>query len=216
MSRKMILVTALLLSLNVTASADVEYQSLDEAIESELEGIDFTIIEDVDEMTIFGEDVVPPGLMTDFVRQHNPGFDSAIAEAYIAVGRRYGIRGDIAFCQAILETGWFKFDKGTAVSAENHNYCGLGVIKKGMTGVCFDDITTGVTAHIQHLYAYACKHQLPEDEIMADPRFGAVRRGVARVWSDLNNRWAMNNDYGQKILKIYGKMLVLADTAKQP
>lgn len=138
-----------------------------------------------------------------FVSRHNPNFDRAIAEAYIAVGERYGIPGDIAFCQGILETGWFKFADGTKVTPDQHNYCGLGVLKLGQKGHSFNTIEDGVTAQIQHLYAYACKKPLPAGEELLDPRFKLVKRGVAPTWKELSGRWAANNRYARSILKLY-------------
>ena len=183
------------------------YESLDEAIEAELEGIDFSDMDGVDDFLICSRSKVKAEMLTAFVRRYNKNFDHEISEAYLAVGERYGIRGDIAFCQAILETGWFRFDRGTKVKASNHNYCGLGVVKAGVSGASFKTIEEGVTAHIQHLYAYATADDLPAGETLIDPRFKAVRRGVARDWSDLNNRWAMNGVYGSMILKIYSDLL---------
>lgn len=184
----------------------VSYDSLDEAIESEIEGIDFSDMSGVSDYAISGDAILCAEVLTAFVRCHNPSFDHEISLAYIEVGRRYGVRGDIAFCQAILETGWFRFEGGTAVSPEQHNYCGLGVVKRGVKGAKFSSIMEGVTAHIQHLYAYASSDRLPHGESVVDPRFGAVKRGVARTWTDLNNRWAMNGVYGSKILKIFSDL----------
>lgn len=190
-------------SLISTAQEVKSYDFLDEAIESEIEGIDFSGLDDIGDMSIHGETIVDFKVMTEFVRRYNPDFEESIAEAYITIGKRYGIRGDVAFCQAILETGWFRFNDGTAVRPGNHNYCGLGVVRRGVEGARFKTIDEGVTAHIQHLFAYASDRQIPKGEKIVDPRFSAVRRGIAPSWSDLNNRWAMNPVYGQKILKIY-------------
>lgn len=181
------------------------YESLDEAIETELEGIDFSDLDSVDDFSICSRSKLSPEILTEFVRRHNPKFDPEIARAYIEVASIYGIRGDIAFCQAILETGWFRFH-GSKVAESQHNYCGLGVVGNGTAGARFETIEDGVRAHIQHLYAYATSAALPEGETLIDPRFGAVRRGVAQHWSDLNNRWAMNAVYGSMILKIYSDL----------
>src|SRR5690606_2973811 len=129
-----------------------------------------------------------------------------IAKQFIDVGEKYGIRGDIAFCQSIIETGWFKFDGGTAVTPDQHNYCGLGVTSKGMKGHSFVTVKEGVTAQIQHLFAYACKDAIPNGEFIVDPRFKYVTRGVAPHWEDLSNRWAMNANYGVHILSIYQQL----------
>lgn len=65
-------------------------------------------------------------------------------------------------------------------------------------------IEDGVTAHIQHLYAYATSLDLPQGEYLIDPRFNLVKRGIAPLWTDLNGRWAVpGTTYGQSILKIY-------------
>lgn len=156
---------------------------------------------------IMGDCQVDVERMCAFVRRHNADFDCRIAQAYLDVGKRYGIRGDIAFCQAILETGWFKFAGGTAVKAEQHNYCGLGVTRLGLSGASFDTIEQGVTAQLQHLYAYATSHALPGGEEIVDPRFKMVARGSAPAWEDLNMRWAMNNRYAEQILQLYSQMM---------
>lgn len=169
----------------------------------------------VDEMlTIFGPTEVSPERMWAFVAAVNPDFSLDIARAYYEIGRRYGIRGDVALCQSILETGWFRFTGGTAVRPEQHNYCGLGVTRLGVRGHKFRNIEEGVTAHLQHLYAYASRHSLPEGEKMVDPRFKLVKRGVATSWTDLNNRWAANRRYGQDILAIFQRLM--ADNPPRP
>lgn len=162
-------------------------------------------------MMILGEPTVDAETMWRFVNKVNPDFPIEIARAYIDVGRRYGIRGDIALCQAVIETGWFRFADGTAVRPEQHNYCGLGVEKRGMTGCSFSSIEEGVTAQLQHLYAYAADTPLPDGEKMVDPRFKLVKRGCAQSWHDLSGRWAMNDRYGTQILSLYQRMLDSAD-----
>lgn len=162
-------------------------------------------------MMILGEPTVDAETMWRFVNKVNPDFPIEIARAYIEVGRRYGIRGDIALCQAVIETGWFRFADGTAVRPEQHNYCGLGVEKRGMTGCSFSSIEEGVTAQLQHLYAYAAVTPLPDGEKIVDPRFKLVKRGCAQSWHDLSGRWAMNDRYGIQILSLYQRLLESAD-----
>lgn len=157
--------------------------------------------------SIFGSQKVDIETMYQFVAARNPDFDREVAETFYAVGDRYGIRGDIALCQAIIETGWFRFNNGTAVRPDAHNYCGLGVRRRGDTGCVFNSIEEGVTAMIQHLYAYACREKLPKGEKMIDPRFSFVKRGCAPTWESLAGRWAMNSKYGDNILRIYECML---------
>jgi hypothetical protein len=45
-----------------------------------------------------------------------------IAKAFLEVGKKYGVPGDIAFCQSIIETHYFLYDLGTAVTPDQHNY----------------------------------------------------------------------------------------------
>lgn len=147
-----------------------------------------------------------------------------IATLFLEVGKKYGIRGDVAFAQALHETHYFLFDLGTAVTPDQHNYCGMGVVKKGLKGNSFLTIKDGVTAQIQHLYAYATKKDLPVGEKLLDPRYIYVTRGIAPNWEDLAGKWAypgFNRDkyksleealiaketYGQKIISIYEEML---------
>ena len=163
---------------------------------------------------ILGALEVDAETMYRFVAERNPSFDRRIAEAFYEVGLTYGIRGDIALCQAIIETGWFRFDNGTAVRPEAHNYCGLGVHTRGEKGCSFSSPREGVTAMIQHLYAYCCHDPLPEGEMVSDPRFRLVLRGSAPTWESLSGRWAMNHHYGTNILKIYSQLSGLAQ--RQP
>ncbi|MDE6309638.1 MAG: glucosaminidase domain-containing protein [Muribaculaceae bacterium] len=139
------------------------------------------------------------------IMKRNPDFDPAIADAYINLGSRYGIRGDIALCQAIVETGWFRYE-GSAVKPQHHNYCGLGVVTNGVEGEGFATIEDGVRAHLQHLFAYSCTRDIPGREPLVDPRFTLVTRGCATTWEDLSGRWAMNDAYGALILRIFNQI----------
>jgi N-acetylmuramoyl-L-alanine amidase len=160
-------------------------------------------------VTICGEsNVTSVEKMVAFVKARNPEVKDIeeIAKQFLEVGKLYGIRGDIAFCQSVIETGWFKFDGGTAVTPDQHNYCGLGVTSKGMKGNEFATVKDGVTAQIQHLFAYACKDSVPNGEFVIDPRFKYVTRGIAPHWEDLSNRWAMNANYGTHILSLFEQL----------
>lgn len=158
------------------------------------------------EFSIMGEPEVDPETMYEFILARNPDFDRDISDAFYYIGKIYGVRGDIALCQSALETGWFKFTGGTAVTPDQHNYCGLGVTRLGLKGHSFDTVEEGVTAQIQHLYAYACTKPIPKGEKMIDPRFTLVTRGIAPGWTDLNNRWAMNPHYSDRILSLFNQM----------
>ena len=184
---------------------DVELPA-EEVIKTEFTAVPLTddqIIQSLVSQPIMGAAEIDADALSLFVARRNPDFDPAIARAYLAVGEKYGIRGDIALCQSILETGWFRFADGTAVTPDQHNYCGLGVTRRGMRGQSFDTIEQGVTAQIQHLYAYACADPIPGGEKLLDPRFKLVARGVAPTWADLAGRWAANDRYAHSIMRLY-------------
>lgn len=167
--------------------------------------IDFN--EETDFEAIMGASVLNAQQLTTYIQKNNPDFDPKIADAFIRLGKIYGIRGDVACCQSILETGWFKFI-GSSVKPEQHNYCGLGATGGGVAGCSFPTIDQGVEAQLQHLYAYACKADIPSGRTLYDPRFRYVARGIAPRWVDLNLRWCTGADYGEKILSIYKKALI--------
>ena len=128
---------------------------------------------------------------------------------YYEEGSRAGIRPDIAFAQALKETGYFRYG-GTVVPAQN-NYCGLGTTSATVRGAYFATPRLGVKAHIQHLLAYASTEK-PDDNIV-DPRYDLVRNSYGEKtltrWQDLNGRWAVPGvGYGQSILNDYYKGII--------
>ena len=157
---------------------------------------------------MLGTNVATVERMYQFVKSKNSSFDREIAEQFIAVSTVYGMRGDIALCQSIIETGWFKYTGGTAVTPDDHNYCGLGVTTLGQKGCQFSTVKEGVTAQIQHLYAYCCTKALPSGETLVDPRFNYVQRGCAPNWEDLGSgKWAAAAGYGTAIIEMYNEMM---------
>ncbi|WP_088103452.1 N-acetylmuramoyl-L-alanine amidase [Halalkalibacter urbisdiaboli] len=157
---------------------------------------------------IMGASLLSGEEMNAFVKKVNPEAP-LLGSLYETEGKRYGIRGDVAFAQAIHETGYFRF--GGQVRKEQNNFAGIGATNGGESGASFDTPREGVIAHLQHLYAYASKQPLPPNEKLVDPRFNMVERGSAPTWEQLNGKWAVPGlDYGQKILSIYLKMIMFA------
>lgn len=124
-----------------------------------------------------------------------------LADLFLEEGANEGIRGDIAFCQSIKETGWFRF--GGQVLPEQNNFAGIGATNNSPVG---KGARLGVRAQIQHLKAYANDEALTNECV--DPRFGLVARGAAgNKWTGLNGRWAVpGNGYGESILAIWEEM----------
>lgn len=159
---------------------------------------------------ILGQPEASVDRIYQFIKSKNPGssFTREIAEEFYNQGSRWGIRGDIAICQSCVETGWFRYSGGTAVTPDDHNYCGLGVTQLGQKGCQFSTIAEGVSAQLQHLWAYATTASLPSGWTLVDPRFGYVNRGCAPNWEDLGSgKWAAASGYGSSIISIYNEMM---------
>lgn len=127
---------------------------------------------------------------------------------YYEEGAREGIRPDVAFAQALKETGFFRY--GGTVTPDQNNYCGLGTTSMEIKGAYFATSQIGVRAHIQHLLAYASTRR-PVRPVV-DPRYNLVRNVYGTItlgnWQDLNGRWAVPGDsYGQSILSMFRAIL---------
>ncbi|MDO4540228.1 MAG: glucosaminidase domain-containing protein [Syntrophomonadaceae bacterium] len=171
------------------------------------DSLSFTAAE-IETMTILGPSRLSADQLTALAQKNNPDAPD-VAALYIEIGNIYGIRGDIAFCQAAKETGWWKY--GGLVVQQQHNYCGLYAtgnaivgdeslygadpalvsLIPGTHGAWFATPAAGVEAHIQHLYAYACDDPVPAGRKLIDPRFTLVTRAIAPLWCDLGGRWAV-------------------------
>lgn len=147
--------------------------------------------------------------MGDFLLSKNPNpkincSAYELAEHFIREGEKEGIRGDFAFCQAIKETGYFRYG-GSVIPAQN-NYAGIGTTGGGVAGAYFESPQLGVRAQIQHLKAYATCNDLNLDQV--DPRYHLVNKGCATNLEDLNGKWAVpGHGYGQSIYRIYEDMM---------
>ncbi|MFD2683184.1 N-acetylmuramoyl-L-alanine amidase [Bacillus seohaeanensis] len=151
--------------------------------------------------SILGQTFLSPEHMNQYVKQINPNAIE-LGYYYLEFGEYYGIRGDIAFAQAMHETDFLRFT-GT-VKPNQNNFCGLGTTGPDNPGASFDTPSDGVLAHIQHLFAYASTKPLPAKYPLIDPRFDLVNRGSATTWVALNGKWAVpGTTYGQSILNLY-------------
>ncbi len=169
-----------------------------------------------------GQAVLSVAQMRSYIKTVNPNVPDSVLKMipyYIAEGAAEGIRGDLAFCQSCLETGNFTF-KDSAVTLEQNNFCGMGVTSNGMRGCRFKDAKTGIRAQIQHLKAYANKEDLLNSCV--DPRFHYVTRGCAPYlqWLGIQENpdgkgWASGKNYGDKILTIYKKILLIKEATEE-
>ncbi len=138
-----------------------------------------------------------------------------LTKYYAWEGALEGVKGDIAFAQAIVETGWFRY--GGQVEWTQNNFAGIGAVDGGAGGATFPNAITGVRAQIQHLRAYAdstatkCA-QPPLNNPCVDPRFHLVSpKGKAPTWEQMGNgNWATDTEYASKVLSVYNDMRAFA------
>ena len=148
----------------------------------------------------YPEDVMRKGgaaTIRDFCQIY---YEEAVAE---------GIKAEVAFVQAMKETGWLQFTG--VVKAEQYNFAGMGATGNGVSGESFKDVREGVRAQIQHLKAYGSTKSL--NQTCVDNRFKYVERGSAIYveWLSIPNNpkkkgWAAANGYGVDIVKMIQKM----------
>ena len=163
--------------------------------------------------SIIGTPLASQKQCVKYLLQNNPNPNIAVSAEeivsyYYEEGEREGIRPDVAFAQALKETGFFRY--GGTVTPDQNNFCGLGTTSATVKGFYFPNPQIGVRAHIQHLLAYSStrKPTLP----LVDPRYFLVRKAYGDRtlgnWQDLNGRWAVpGNFYGQEILSMFKAML---------
>ncbi len=154
-----------------------------------------------------------PGRLMAYIKDRNPKLDprfETIAADYMRVGQELKIRWDYAFFQMIVETGSLSYKsdgRSGDVLPKQNNFAGLGATGKGERGESFPDVTTGVTAHLQHLLMYAGE-KIPD--AVAERTRKVQEWGVLTSWqkgikgpitfTDLTRKWAPGaSDYGSNI-----------------
>lgn len=168
--------------------------------------------ENYQEVTIAGPAEASRDQAVVLLRRYNPKLPikatpEEIVDLYYQEAGREGLRWDIVFCQALLETGFFRF--GGTVVPEQNNFCGLGTTSATVRGAYFPTPRDGVRAHVQHLMAYTTD-RLPATPVI-DPRYylvykGKVQNGFYTRWSQLNGKWATGSYYAEKILNLHEQM----------
>jgi Mannosyl-glycoprotein endo-beta-N-acetylglucosaminidase len=144
-----------------------------------------------------------------FARLHPGGTNTTeplgnIATYYIEEGNAAGVRGDIAFAQGILETGWFMY--GGQVQPNQNNFAGIRNAD-GVGFASFGSARLGVRAQIQHLRRYADPAASCAPPANVDPRCSLVTPGIAPTWQQLDGKWAVpGTGYGNRIIGIYNDL----------
>ncbi len=133
-----------------------------------------------------------------------------LVQMYIDECAAENVRVDLAFCQAMLETGFLRF--GGDVQISQFNFAGLGATGGGVRGEDFSSygdnangIRVGVRAQIQHLKAYASTD--PLNQTCVDNRFGYVTRGSVTTIGGLSGKWAADTTYADKIVNYINQLV---------
>ena len=153
-----------------------------------------------------------------------PGVDNDIerlADLFIEEGRVEGVRGDIAFVQSVLETGWFSFPDYGQIRPWFNNFAGLRAYNGRSPGTtceaetypsrCFETARLGIRNQIQLLRGYADATTADmEGRLMMPP---SDRVGAAPIWELFGGAsgiaiWATDPGYGLKIITLYSDALV--------
>jgi hypothetical protein len=152
----------------------------------------------------------------------------ALAQIFIDEGGLDGVRGDMAFVQAVLETGGFSYSPNGQIRPDFNNYGGINandgrrkgttcaeeVLDAPLASRCFATPQIGVRANIHLLRSYA--------DPTAKGLSGRVRSapsdraGIAPIWELFGGNsatgkliWASAPDYGLRIIQLYSDALVL-------
>ena len=119
-----------------------------------------------------------------------------------------GVRAEVAFAQAMLETGNLQF--GGDVKSSQFNFAGLGATG-GVPGYDFSatygntssGLQTGIRGHVQHLKCYASDQPLNQTKV--DPRWNNSLRLRAMSVEELAGTWAADKTYAGKVKAIMNK-----------
>lgn len=126
------------------------------------------------------------------------------ARWFIDEGRAEGIRGDIAFAQAVLETGGFA-NNDTVLA---NNFSGIGHCDTCASGWRFPSPEMGVRAQIQLLKSYAVRKPVYAHDLVDRRLRGPA--GCCPTWGDLTTVWATDPTYAPKVMLIYSGIVAYA------
>lgn len=178
---------------------------------------------------VMGDSVLTPAQLASWYRgtggapRLEPGTTiDDLARIYVEEGEAEHVRGELAFAQAIIETGSF------GVAAGN-NYSGIGVCDSCTGGNAFDSPRAGVRAQIQLLRNYADPDSraanlayAPEPGLYGPDEAKAGRlydtfflKGKAPLWNLMGNgNWATDPTYAGKVVGLFNSMVAFANGSR--
>ena len=176
---------------------------------------------------IMGNSSTTVSKMVNLYKSHNSSYDEyaesmyngclsqggapnieTFCQLFLEEANAEGVRAEVAFAQAMLETGFLKY--GRDVKPNQYNFAGLGATG-GVPGNDFIDVRTGIRAQIQHLKCYASTESLNNERV--DKRWSDALRGKAEYVEYLSipsnpygTGWAASSTYGQDIIKLLNQL----------
>ena len=120
-----------------------------------------------------------------------------LIDTYLSEAATEGVRGDLAFAQAVHETGWFT-NTDTAIN----NFAGIAHYDGAASGSGFDDATTGVRAQIQLLKKFVDGNDAALAHEDVSPNAGAQ----ASTWGQLAGTWATDGGYWDALSTMFTSM----------
>lgn len=137
-------------------------------------------------VSVFGPALCSAERMRAYAVRRNPGAPD-VAAYYRELGERYGIRGDIAFCQAMLDTQvWTKDPQGPPWKPFAH-----AIWSAADPAWTEEELRRRTELHMKRLFDLA-----------------AAREESVFCWEDLNGKWALPGyKYAQDILAIWKNMM---------
>lgn len=130
-----------------------------------------------------------------------------LAAWYLQAGTYEGVRGDVAFAQAVLETGGFSSPDAVDFS----NFAGIGHCDTCATGWRFPSPAGGVLGQVQLLRIFAAAgpppRGAPRPVLPVLTAAKQMRAGCCATVESLTGVWATDPTYGSQILAIYASML---------
>jgi murein DD-endopeptidase MepM/ murein hydrolase activator NlpD len=116
---------------------------------------------------------------------------------FIAEGDAEGVRGDLAFVQAVHETGYF-----TNSDTARNNFAGIAHYDGTASGSGFSDPVIGVRAQIQLLKKFA----LGNNATLVHPNVAPKAGATAGTWGQLAGTWASDRSYWTALNRLYQTM----------
>lgn len=198
----------------ITEITEQAINDTEKAVQTESIAITAQMCSPAGQYPILGESIVTAQELADYFIQSGyeypseelakGGADSIeiFCQIYCEEAQAEGIRAEVAFTQAMKETGFLQF--GGDVSVEQFNFAGIGTTGGGVPGNSYPDVRTGVRAQIQHLKAYATEEGLNQECV--DNRYEYVKKASAPYVQWLGQKenpegagWATGENYGYDI-----------------